>query len=247
MDQPSVSPVSPAPVAPASSALVPVSDLIKKSWQYYRAHFKKLISIALVPWLVLFIFGLASGIFFPQGSSPSAATPLLILVGLVVLVIVLVAQFWESVALVFSLSPASENLGVKEIYLGSRPYLARYAWTAILAGVLTIIGLIFLIIPGLILAVWFCAAGYIVVNENISGWPALQASRAYVRGRWWPVFGRLAVMVVIALVLSFIGNIIGSIGGNTGRQILNNVVSLLFAPFAVVYSYHLYQSLRQTR
>lgn len=81
----------------------------------------------------------------------------------------------------------------------------RLIWPALLSSVLVGLavlgGLILLIIPGIIFAIWFSFTAYSVALDEKKGAEALKESHNLVRGRWWAVFWRL---VIPGLLFTFI-------------------------------------------
>lgn len=81
----------------------------------------------------------------------------------------------------------------------------KLIWPALISSVLVGLtvfgGILLLIIPGIIFAIWFCFVPYIVAIEEKHGIEAMHLSHQLVRGRWWAVFARL---VFPAFIFAFI-------------------------------------------
>jgi len=73
-------------------------------------------------------------------------------------------------------------------------------WTAILLYLAVMGGLILLIIPGILFALWFSVSQHVVVLENLNGVPALSRSKALVR----PNMGTLIVLGFLIGMVSFL-------------------------------------------
>jgi uncharacterized membrane protein len=65
------------------------------------------------------------------------------------------------------------------------------------------VGIIFFVIPGIYLAVIYLFADFFCVLEKKTFWEALEASRALVKGNWFPVFG-LACVFFLVLFTGFL-------------------------------------------
>lgn len=89
----------------------------------------------------------------------------------------------------------------------------RYLWIIILMTVITLIGYLLFIIPGIIFSIWFTFAMYVLLIENIGGTKALGRSRQLVKGFWWTVFARLLLVAIFSMIISFILNLLTSLGG----------------------------------
>src|SRR5690606_4491634 len=110
-------------------------------------------------------------------------------------------------------------------------------------GLAVILGFILLIIPGIVLAVWFSQVVFIYAIEGGKGSEVLGRSRQYVIGRWWQVLGRLIVIGLVSLLISFIISAIFDPSSHYGLIII--LLSALITPFVLAYSYHLYLALRE--
>lgn len=67
-------------------------------------------------------------------------------------------------------------------------------WVQFLYNLAFVLGLLLLVVPGLVIGVyWYFSLQAIVVHEK-SGWQALKHSYQMVKRRWWTFFGRLAVL-----------------------------------------------------
>jgi hypothetical protein len=70
------------------------------------------------------------------------------------------------------------------------------------AGIAVTIALLLLIVPGLLLAARWSAAGPLIVLERQGPFAALETSNGSVRGRTWSVVGALVVVFVVAALIS---------------------------------------------
>lgn len=113
------------------------------------------------------------------------------------------------------------------------PYLSVVIPTAIV----TLLGLILLVIPGIIIGVYLMFVSYVFIIEQQRGLAALRRSRDLVRGHFWQVLGRTFLLgllyVIIAVPLSLV-QVVGPV-----------IVSLILSPIATIYFYYLYTSLSE--
>jgi len=99
----------------------------------------------------------------------------------------------------------------------SRRYLALLG-AYILSMVGIVLGVIFLILPGLALAVFWCVWLPVLIAERKSPLDALRTSFNYVRSNFWPVCGLLAIYtfgMIIVLIFALALNL-GSEAGEPG-------------------------------
>jgi hypothetical protein len=72
---------------------------------------------------------------------------------------------------------------------------------SMMSGILIFIGTLFLVIPGILIAVWTSVATPVAAIEGIKNSAALSRSRELARGQFWHVLGTMLLGWVIVLVL----------------------------------------------
>jgi hypothetical protein len=107
-------------------------------------------------------------------------------------------------------------LQVADICLGNRPsplrsysrVLGTVAWKLLVTNILLVLaiwgGTLLLILPGLLVAMWYGFAPIVVALEGLSGRAALKRSKALSKGCFWRVTG-FFVVVLLGMSLLFIG------------------------------------------
>jgi hypothetical protein len=238
----------------ASRGLRPLSvgETIDAAINLYRRYAVLLwqaVAVVVLPLAVIELIvrraSLPSGVFLHDGTlyttnlngATTGAVP-----SLVVIVIGALAQLL-SIGAVFKL--------LLDGYLGRRPELGEsfsYAaarlgslvWLAILTGLLVVIGLILLVIPGIYLIGAFSVAIPVLMMEGRTGLDALGRSRELVRGRWWPTIARIVVAALLVGILEFVFGLIdlGSAFGISNvtlyyavNALVSAVASIIAAPF----------------
>ena len=84
-----------------------------------------------------------------------------------------------------------------------------------LSGVLVILGLICLVVPGIIVAIMFSLITPTIIIERIGVLESLSRSRKLIKQRWLKTFAYLAVIVIILAVTYSISSGVGVKGGQT--------------------------------
>jgi hypothetical protein len=121
-------------------------------------------------------------------------------------------------------------------------------------------GLLLLIVPAFIFAVWFSFTQFIVILEGKRGAQALQASREFVTGKFWKTFfmifgGIFLLLFGYSILLSILMSLISALKGInlvdmlTGPlplwiQILESVGEVFFLPLIVIYLTSVYVELK---
>jgi hypothetical protein len=179
--------------------------------------------------------------------------------GFVILFVVYIAplaiiQAWGQASMIYILKDNQENISAVEAYRRSWRKIGSLFWVNILTCLIVAGGFALFGIPGVIFAVWFSLAGYIVVVENISGMNALLKSREYIRGMGWQVFGLLLVTFLIWagiwIASQFVTMFLSMIFVGSISVIISFVLWIfiaMLAPFLMTYSFLIYKYLREIK
>ncbi|MFA5954136.1 MAG: hypothetical protein WC817_01185 [Patescibacteria group bacterium] len=240
------------------NASIPGSmQLLREAAALYRKQFGRLIALLLAAIfaVIVGIFVLLGMLSFTSWLSVSS-TPTVHYIGLALSILIEVAAFialgitqlWASLTVVVTLAKGADSTtggGIIDAYRESRRFVLPYLWVSILSGLLMLGGVLLLVVPGIILSVWFILALYVVVSEDRHGFTALLASREYVRGRWWAVAGRIVVLALLSFVISIPGAILTGVFNQPGiAQAINFALELLLTPLLLGYFYVLYLRLK---
>ena len=233
-------------------ALSGIGDLLSRSWQIYKNRFWVFIGIMVIPTLIVLIFGIATaGLVLGLQSSPEA---LLLSLGIwiillpIVILIILTLYLLANIALIVSIIERERKIGIKEAFALGRGKILSYLWVSILTGLAVVVGLLLLIVPGIIFAVWFSFASYVLIAEGVTGTRALSRSKELVSGYWWAIFWRFLALVVIAIIISIIVGLIKELIGLSKQIDISSFFnSLVFSPFAAVYTFLIYEELKRIK
>ncbi|MDD5146350.1 MAG: hypothetical protein PHN39_01200 [Candidatus Pacebacteria bacterium] len=202
--------------ASSSGKLAGSLTIFSETCSLYKKRLKTLVGITAIPLLVQFIISIITGVILaasftsllPSLTKPNAdlfslLTTIVPLgtVAVIELLIVIVLQIWNQIALVCAIQNENEPIGIIESYRRAWHKILSYYWVVILSGLIIFGGLLLFIIPGLIMSLWFSFAVFVVIAENEKGLKAIIKSREYARGNWWQIFWRLLVVAAIALLI----------------------------------------------
>ena len=167
---------------------------------------------------------------------------------------------WMQATFITMLTTTVEEFVLGDLLRTSFKKIIPYWWITVLM-ILLICGASYLfIVPGIIFSVWFSFSIFLPSSERTHGMMALLKSKEYIRGIWWQVFGRyaalyglMAAIVFVLIIGIWIVSIVG-LGSLDYPAITLLVVFLfaiavafvcaLFVPFALSFSYTLYQRTR---
>lgn len=216
-----------------------ISTLFNDAWSHVTSNLNLFVGIYAIPVVVGFI-----GEMFITDSVKSGTMSAAIIGFALVMVVV---NILGSVALLKAvMQPTGMTIG--NAYQVGKQYFWSYLFLSILVSLAVVGGLILLIIPGIIFGIWFSLAYFALLGEDKRGTQAMKASREYVRGHWWAVFGRMVLLVVVLFVVGGIAGFIGAmiIPGNEDMvvSLVTYLLNLVVVPFALAYSYFIYKDLK---
>jgi hypothetical protein len=246
--------------------LISATDIISQSWNLFKSNWRKLMPYMIVLALPSLVFGLL-GVFGTRGLPfffyQSGSNILLggLLIGLLVLIAAIIS-IWAGMAMVkivHSLLTGNDPGEWKGSFVSTRRLIWPAIYTSILETLAVMGGLILLIIPGIIFAIWLIFVFYIVIIEEKKGVAALRASKQLVAGRWWAilwrallpgiVFGVAAIILetVVGLPLVYLQNINAAVPVvSVAQAILSSAVGSAIAPLAAAAIVTLYLSAKKT-
>ena len=107
----------------------------------------------------------------------------------------LLVGFWVSASGIFAVAAVvgGDTLSVKKTFLSSWKVLWGFSLLQIVVGFLVGLGFILLIIPGIILMVWFHFAAFGFITKKLGVKESVLASKKLVSGNFWEVLGRIFV------------------------------------------------------
>jgi hypothetical protein len=214
----------------------PVGKLFSDTWQFYKAHFDRLGKIILIPAAIVAVGGVMVAY-----RGPDALTFL----GGLISIIGGITFIFGGIALLFAVIKGTD---VAESYRLSKGMFWPLVWVSILGGVIALGGVIMLIIPGIMMGMWFLLSRYLVIAEDRRGLNALTQSREYARGYWWALFGRtllmgIAVGIASAIVSGILGSIVKSVGAAFIGPVITMFVWVFVVPYSIVYIYMIYKNM----
>lgn len=188
-----------------------VYTLVERGWQFYKKNFKKL-------WPLFLLGGIGStSLRFSSSSHSSSSvtsyadqfhvgTPLIV-VGVVIIVALLLFFFLSKIALFKSISDTHKNqfVSVKDSYKKS----LRLFWPFVLVSLITVAATIgayvLFIIPGIILGGYLLLTTYEFIDQDKRSFVAILGSWALVKGYWWSIVWRFAVISLVIAIITFGG------------------------------------------
>lgn len=261
-----------------AATIPPGKVLLREAWARYRQQWRLYVGIMLFPLVgKMFYFAIALLVHldaFLKDESYSRIESLLRILQtpetLLPLLLFLAISIWSAVALLFVAVRQEESGTVLDAYREAGRSILSYLWIAWLVSLISLVGFLLLIVPGVLFTVWFSLAVYVFAAEGIRGVDALRKSREYVRGQWWSIAWRIAfisiAMLLFTFLVGFLGNIATflssillapSVGTEIGVTISvynilgvrffdSLVYTLLLTPLVILYMSRVYDYVRST-
>lgn len=228
----------PVPVQNASGDAFPgLKTELQRALDLLKA---KILTFVLIGLIGLVTMALANGAWFLLCLflTPRVPPILLLLLPVLALPLIILPQVWMLTASLFALKESVHT--VMEAIKPALSKLLGMLWLWLLMVVMVNGGFLLLIVPGVMLSVWFFFAWYVFTEENCHGVNALVQSREYVRGRFFLVLLRLLAVGILCAIVTAVGVIaIPWVG-----PYLVMLIGLFTGLFFFIYGYILYQDLR---
>ena len=217
----------------------PTSGVIGEAWGIYKAHWRHLLPISFVTYLVVAVItALLAAILTWFGALLGA-------------LISLVAVFWLQAALVKAVEDLRDgraDLSLQETFDAAKPHLGAVLVAGILAALGIAIGLLLLLAPGLFLMTIWAVIIPVIVLENKSAGESFSRSRELVRGNGWGVFGVILLTILLLIGFEIVLGLILTPFADWLRGFISNIVSgTLTAPFIAVVLTLLYFRLKAAK
>lgn len=213
-------------------ALDPIVSLFGGAWRLYKERWPVLVEILLLPTLIMILGAVL--IMLDLGGLFRALGGLIVFLGWVVCA-------YSILPVVYSIH---NRTGVDASYKATIGWFWPYMWMVILQMLALVGASVMLVIPGIWLDIALGFVVYAFVIERRRGIDALRQSKNYVKGYWWAVLGKILLLAVIYIAAIIILQMLALAGGKVLSGLASAVLVLFFVPFAMTYTYLIFQNLR---
>lgn len=104
----------------------------------------------------------------------------------------------------------NEQLELGELVIGFKKNYINIVLAHLIATAIIIIGFLFLIVPGIVLACRLVFVSYLVMDKNMEPIAAIEKSWAMTRGHGWRIFG-MGLLAIPIFILGLICFIVGAV------------------------------------
>lgn len=225
--------------------------LIKEAWHIYTTKFKLFVALS-VPSIILVAAYFATTVLPPVVGGFAAF--LLVLGSWVV-------NLWLGMSFLYGVVEQNPSVSAKEILRKGWRRIFSYLWVYTLLAVIVMGGYFLLIIPGIMLGVWFGFALYALAVEDTRGLEALLRSKQLVKGLWWQVvwrcvfFGIVIGVPILVMFAALIFLLVVTFGQSEQQfQEWMNTLQIILMPvqwiggaFTLALGYALYEDLKRVK
>ncbi len=174
-----------------------VIDLIKEGWAGMEGSKLQLFIAFVIYALVAIVLNMLFSLIFPQGTTENPNYLNQQIVGILsypVLMPIMVGTMM--MALNHGRGEAIEWKSIFNYY----HLTGKLALAGILVYILTLIGMVLLILPGIYLSVAYMFTLPLIVDKNMDVWDAMEYSRKKVTQHWFKVFALMLLFVLIMIL-----------------------------------------------
>ena len=223
--------------------------LLGSSWAHLKKHYKKLS-------LMTFLGLLPPLVFIPFFMSPRIAEniPLFLSIYFLYIIAAIVGSLVAGVGTLKLLEKPS--METREALRAGIQLLGPAFLVTLISFILTGIGFLLLVIPGIILSVFFAFGLFTLVLDGHKGWEALTKSKDLVTGYWWAVFGRFFLLGIVIIGLSMGAWLVMTVL-MMGMMMINSIlamiavlvvalaINILVQVYSYIFMYQMYGSLKE--
>lgn len=209
-------------------------EYLKESWTIYSKKENFIFFAKIMAILVIIPTGFSylMNYFYPANiweDLDFKNTPMLIGFIILSLFSVIIGLWVNATTYVAVLTKPTKN--IKSVFKKSLKLIGKYFLISSVFGLLIFLGLILLIIPAIIFAVWFSFSQFLVLDKNLKIKESLLKSKIMVKGKFWKVLGRFAVFILAIFVVQVV------LGGvpYIGLLITSFIAPLFLLPFYLFY------------
>ncbi|MDH5451318.1 MAG: hypothetical protein OEX77_10560 [Candidatus Bathyarchaeota archaeon] len=223
-----------------------LGEILGKTFSLYSSRFLLFYLPFLVAGLITGAWGEAVRWMFPEPAAPPPTAPpdvllsyffsMLGVLAVTLPLTILVSWIIDTIVRGIAVKVASDILEGRSVDLSkalnfTATRLLSLLGAGIVTGVLIVMGLICLVVPGIILVIMFSLVVPVIILEQAGTFQSLSRSRKMVGGRWLKTFALLLIVYIIITVASFIFVEISGVGfRGPARWIVSSVLGALVSP-----------------
>lgn len=177
-----------------------ITGVIKEAWQETKGAKASVWAGSGVMYLVMLVAGLALTFLVPfLGLDMTTMTGMIINTAFQGLLTIVSLVFTAGLLYMGVRKVAGEAISWKMIFTGFS-FTGQIILATILQAIFVGLGLLLLVLPGIYLAIGYGLTLPLILDQEMSAWQAMEASRKAIHKVWWKVTGALFLMALIYTV-----------------------------------------------
>lgn len=237
--------MQPSPVLTEQAHLPGIGELLGLSWQETKPRYVQMLALSVIPTGAVLLAILIGFLLYWSTQSSAVALVYAFIALVATLVLGLCAQAGNIAA---ALLPAHSRTFVQLLSEGKK-HAGNLFVVSIIYAIGVTIGFVFLVFPGIWLALRYGMAFFIVVEEHVSAGEAFRKSAILTRGHIWPLCARALVYIFIYVLLAGIANYLWqnlSGGVYEGSESFNpiSLLNVFLVPWYLLYAAGIYRALK---
>jgi len=246
--------VSSPPKGKMTFQITGVFDLIGEAFEVYKSKFWKLVGMMLIPVLgaipLIIVLILFAGLSYLSMDSGSVLTFLNIVLGIlgIIGVIIFIIIAISAQAGMYIIIKNEKEFSIKDAFLQGKSMAGQFFLVNVEVGLFVLLWSLLLVIPGIIMAIYYAFATWILVDMGIRGGEAIKKSKELVKEYWWAVFGRLVAIQILLMLITGVPTIFFE---ETSLELpwyfISQLISFLAAPLVLIYAFKIYSDLKNIK
>ncbi len=240
-----------------------VTEILDRTFSFYRTHLVPMLTVGLMVYLpaaaitviLAYLLGLVEAVEqFQTGEfDPAAdfrdtlgAVIALSVIGAVIYFVIVQPLSVGAMIRLVSSRYLGEPISAGQAIVKAIPLIPVLFLIQVIVGLVTILGFIALIVPGVIFIAWFAVAMQAAVLERLGPLKAMARSRELIRGHVPRTLGLLLLVMILALIISgFLGLLVEVLVRHmVARMFLNELIDAAVLPLTLIPVILLYYDLR---
>lgn len=205
-----------------SASLPSASDLFGNGWSFLQSRLDLLLVLG-IPFAITVVLD-----FLSENSGSNGLS----LIANITELLAFVFYLYAWVASVYIVVKSNDQkISVGDGFAWARKNILSLIWINFLAGAVVMGGYMLLIVPGIILSFYLYFSQYVYIKEGTRGISALLRSRDIVKGRAWPLAGRVLMLALMFFVVFLgLGLLAGLVAGLIGAEggIVDMILDVVF-------------------
>jgi len=141
-------------------------------------------------------------------------------------------SLWSQTTTYYAIFRKTES--EKEVFKLGFKNMPKLFLVSIVVGLIIFLGMILLVIPAIIFAVWYSFSILLVLDKGVGIGQALKQSKSMVSGRFWKILGRSVVFGLFSFTIAIVFSLVPYAG---------NILVLFLSPLTLLPFYLLYKDL----